>query len=248
MRLFDYLHALHRFWRYRLRTEREELAFMLSRDLKGGTVVDAGANRGSYSYWMHKAVGPQGNVVAFEPQPELTTYLQSLRSSFGLNRLTIVPAGLSSHPEQTQLVRPRNHWGGASLHIAQTESTDLVPITLTTLDDYFANSDLRPIRFLKADVQGHELELFLGGERILREDRPELLFEAYDYLIDEGLLVNFLEALGYDGFFYFEGQLTPINRLPELRPHLPRKARQVNYHNYYFLPLRTPQQQLSRAA
>lgn len=246
MRLFDRLHALHRFWRYRLRTERTELAFLLGRDLRGATVVDAGANRGSYSYWMHKAVGAQGNVVAFEPQPELTTYLQDLRASFGLNRLTIVPAGLSSRPEQTQLVRPRNHWGAASLHIAATDSTDNVPITLTTLDDYFANSELRPIRFMKCDVQGHELEVFLGGERILREDRPELLFEAYDSLIDEGRLFSFLERLGYDGFFHFEGQLTPVSRLAELRPKLPRRTA---FFNYIFLPQREPQpQQVSRAA
>ena len=246
MRLFDRLHALHRFWRYRLRTERDELRFLLSRDLRGGTVVDAGANRGSYSYWMHKAVGAQGNVVAFEPQPELTTYLQDLRNTFGLKRLTIVPAGLSSHREQTQLVRPRNHWGAASLHIAATDGTDIVPVTLTTLDDYFANSDLRPIRFIKCDVQAHELEVFRGGERVLREDRPELLFEAYDTLIDDGELVSFLEGLGYEGFFLFEGKLTPMSRLAELRPKLPRRAK---FFNYIFLPQRVPQQQqLSRAA
>lgn len=246
MRLFDRLHALHRFWRYRLRTERAELAFLLGRDLRGHTVVDVGANRGSYSYWMHKAVGSQGNVVAFEPQPELTTYLQDLRASFGLNRLTIVPAGLSSHPEQTQLIRPRHHWGAASLHIAADESTDIVPITLITLDHYFANSELRPIRFLKCDVQGHELEVFLGGERILREDRPELLFEAYDSLIDDGHLVKFLDGLGYEGFFLFEGKLTRLSRLIELRPKLPRRAK---FYNYVFLPQRAPQlAQLSRAA
>lgn len=246
MRLFDRLHALHRFWRYRLRTEREELAFLLSRKLQGHTVVDVGANRGSYSYWMHKAVGAQGNVVAFEPQPELTTYLQDLRATFGLNQLTIVPYGLSSHPEQTNLVRPKNHWGAASLHISPNEHTDIVPISLTTLDDYFANSSLRPIRFLKADAQGHELEIFRGGERVLREDKPDLLFEAYDHLVDGGELFPFLESLGYDGFFLFEGQLTPISRLAELRPRLPRK---VSFFNYIFLPRRNSQIQPSiRAA
>lgn len=150
MRLFDRLHALHRFWRYRLRTERSELAFLLGRDLRGHTVVDAGANRGAYSYWMHKAVGAQGNVVAFEPQPELTTYLCDLRASFGLNRLTIVPSGLSSQSRQTQLVRPRHHWGAASLHLAANESTELVPITLTTLDDYFSESPLHQSAFSNA--------------------------------------------------------------------------------------------------
>ena len=71
MRLFDRLHFLHRAWRYRLRAERDELAFVLSRDLRGATVLDIGANRGIYSYWMHRVVGATGQVIAFEPQPEL---------------------------------------------------------------------------------------------------------------------------------------------------------------------------------
>lgn len=245
MRLFDRLHVLHRVWRYRLRTERDELKFLLSRDLKGHTVVDVGANRGSYSYWMHKAVGAQGNVVAFEPQPELTTFLQDLRATFRLNQLTIVPCGLSSHPKHTNLIRPKNHWGAASLHITPNEHTDIVPIQLTTLDDYFSNSSLRPIRFLKADAQGHELEIFRGGKRVLREDKPDLLFEAYDSLIDGGELVPFLEDLGYDGFFLFEGQLAPISRLTELRPRLQRK---VSFLNYVFLPRRNSQIQPSTRA
>lgn len=240
MRLYDRLHALHRVWRYRLRTERDELKFLLGRDLQGHTVVDVGANRGSYSYWMHKAVGTQGHVVAFEPQPELNTYLQDLRATFKLNQLTIVPCGLSSHPEETNLVRPRNHWGAASLHMTPNEHTDIVPVKLTTLDDYFANSSVRPIRFMKVDAQGHELEIFRGGERVLREDKPDLLFEAYDYLIDGAELVPFLDSLGYDGFFLFEGQLTPISRLAEFRPRLPRK---VSFFNYIFLPRAKAQSQ-----
>ena len=91
MRLFERLHMLHRAWRYRLRSERNEIAFLLSQDLRGATVLDIGAHRGSYTYWMHRKVGPQGSVIAFEPQPELVEFLSDLKSSFRMDRLTIVP-------------------------------------------------------------------------------------------------------------------------------------------------------------
>ena len=95
MHIFERAHAYHPVWRYRLRTERQEIAYLLSRDLHGATVADVGANRGIYSYWMHKAVTPDGNVGAFEPQPELAAYLRDLKAALGLTRLTVVRARAS---------------------------------------------------------------------------------------------------------------------------------------------------------
>lgn len=51
---FVRLHFLRRAWRYRLRSEKAAVAFLMSRQLAGKTVVDIGANIGIYSYWMHK--------------------------------------------------------------------------------------------------------------------------------------------------------------------------------------------------
>jgi len=43
MHIFERAHAYHRVWRYRLRTERQEIAYLLSRNLRGATVADIGA-------------------------------------------------------------------------------------------------------------------------------------------------------------------------------------------------------------
>ena len=45
----------------------------------GDTAVDIGAWRGAYTYWMVKAVGPQGRVVCFEPQPAMISYLRKIK-------------------------------------------------------------------------------------------------------------------------------------------------------------------------
>jgi len=229
MHIFERAHAYHRMWRYRLRTERQEIAYLLSRDLRGATVADIGANRGVYSYWMHKAVGRDGNVVAFEPQPELAAYLRDLKTALGLSRLTVVETALSSSTGEGRLVRPRIHWGAGSLELEPGSGRDALTVATTTLDEYFLRSPLRPLRFIKADIQGHEHACFVGGERLLREDRPVVLCESEDYEL-EGVR-SYLTALDYEGFFFLRGQLVPIGELPRLRGSIP-----APYLNYVFLP------------
>jgi predicted methyltransferase len=49
----------------------------------GATVVDAGTYKGGYTFWMREEVGPQGQVFAFEPQPELADFVGRSRPSVG---------------------------------------------------------------------------------------------------------------------------------------------------------------------
>ena len=232
MRLGARLHFLHRAWRYRLRTERDELAFVLSRDLRGATVLDIGANRGIYSYWMHRAVGTTGLVVAFEPQPEIGAELEDLKKTLSLDRLTVVNAGLSSVRGEMTLVRPRNHWAAASFHLSsELADTDSLKIPVLTLDEYFdsVGQPIAPIRLIKCDVENHEEDVFLGGERLLRQYLPDLVFEQHDDCWKTGRLSSFLEGLGYAGSFFYQHQLVPTDRLAEIRSRIPKP-----YLNYVF--------------
>jgi FkbM family methyltransferase len=230
MLLIDRIAAVHRAWRYRLFAERDELRFLLQRDLEGQTAVDIGANRGVYSYWMHKKVGPRGHVVAFEPQSELVAYLHDYKRTFELDRLTIVGSALSCSSGEGQLVRPRDHWGRASLEMEPDANTDVLRVALMTLDEFFVHSPLRPLRFVKCDVEGHEFDVFRGGELVLREDQPDLLFEGEDLYVRDGNLFQYLEKLGYRGFFFRGGEMTPVSRYAELRARIPR-----SYLNYVFV-------------
>ena len=230
MNIIERLHAWHRAWRYRLRSEKEEVSFLLSRNLDGQTVVDIGANRGVYSYWMQKKVGPRGHIVAFEPQPELNEYLNDLKSTFRLKALTIAHAGLSSAPGQRRLIRPKTHWGGASFESEPKQDCDCLTVPVTTLDQYFLDSPMRPLRFIKCDVEGHEYDVFLGGRRVLQEDHPDLLFECHDSNAQSGKLFAYLNGLGYDGFFFANGALVPLSQYDRLRAAIPKP-----YLNYVFL-------------
>lgn len=228
MRFWDRLHAYHRFWRYRLRTERREIALMLSQDFGDSTVLDVGANRGAYSYWMHQSVGPRGNVVAFEPQPELSQYLAEVKKSFKLPQLTIANTALSDRPGTLSLVRPKTHWGGSSFHLDPSEpDCDVLEVPVTTLDQYVSNHDLPPVRFIKCDVQDHEAQVFRGATSTLLRDRPLLLIEQTEPCMQDGSLGEHLSELGYRGYFFYRDELVSVAALPKLRDQI--KAPFLNY-------------------
>ena len=198
--------------------ERDEISYLFKQRLNGSTVIDIGANRGAYSYWMHRRVGVDGRVVAFEPQPELVDYLEQLKSSMRLSRLTVVPAALSDAPGELQLVRPRSHWGGASFHLeVENDDHEVFSVPVMTLDEYASMNDLRNVSFIKCDVQDHEFQTLRGGATLLGTQKPTLLIEQLDQYFCEGSLPDFLMGLGYQGYFFYQRQLVGIEEWPQLR-------------------------------
>ena len=221
---FEKLRFLYRAWRFRLYADTYGTSFLLSRELEGKTAVDIGANRGVYSYWMHKKVGSQGFVIAFEPQPKLVAYLEQARNSLRLTQLEIANIALSSVIGEKELLRPKHHWGGASMEWRPNGQLDSLKVAVTTLDSYFQNHDARPIRFIKCDVEGHEYDVFQGGKQILQEDRPDLLFECGYAQDPECNVFSYLSSLEYDDFCFYKQGFAPVSKYNVLRNSMHKRA------------------------
>lgn len=200
---YDKLHMLHRCWRLRFKSEVASIQYVREADLDGVTVLDIGANKGVFSIYMSRAAGPNGKLVSFEAQPELGAHLCAVKKSFSLDNMTLVNKGLSSSTGVLTMRRSEAGSGMASFHKAPAEGLDEIDIPVIKLDDYVAGHELGPVRFIKCDVEGHELQVFQGGSELLRRDLPTLLFEGHDTEVESGELFKFLIELGYDGFFYF---------------------------------------------
>ena len=206
MNIIERVHTLHRAWRYRLREEKESVTYLLQQKIDGATVLDIGANKGIYTYWMSKKVGKTGKVYAFEPQPELGDFLNDLCASFRLTNVEIVNQGLSDRPGDFTMFRNKVGAGGATLeskflHKSNSDSLQKVEVTVTTLDDFFQSRSVDRLDFIKCDVEGHELSVFKGGKNTLSKHKPTLLFECHHKDAQEKSLFAFLEELGYRGFF-----------------------------------------------
>ena len=84
-----------------------EIACLRKSLKKGDVAVDIGANKGQYTFWMLRSVGPTGKVIAFEPQPTLARYLEDMKASMSYPHLTVENCGLSREPARLTLTIPQ---------------------------------------------------------------------------------------------------------------------------------------------
>jgi FkbM family methyltransferase len=197
----------------RLRDQPAEFS-AIRRHLRPGDIAcDVGANKGSFIYWLSRWVG-DGRVVAFEPQPDLARALENICRGLGLHNVTVEAKAVYSHSGRQDLFLPEGHQPGASLHRAalEAESFTTLSVPLVSLDDYFGAND--KVALLKIDVEGAELGVFRGAERILRQHAPLLVFECENRHLAPGTVqdvFSYLGGLGYEGSFILRNRLFPIS-------------------------------------
>lgn len=209
---------IYRAWRYRLKVEKPEIRCLLQRIGSGDTVIDIGAHKGAYTYWMRHAVGAGGRVFAFEPQPTLAHRLQALVAARKFDNVTVENLGLSSGTGTLMLKLPHADGSPSASfeNTAHTASDSLeISVRVTTLDEYFSvgpGNTNAPVALIKCDAEGHELAVFRGGERLLGEHGPDLLFECEarhrDGPVDA--VFDYLASLGYEGRMLARNGEAPI--------------------------------------
>jgi FkbM family methyltransferase len=211
MQIPESLKLFYRAWKYRLQEDRAEIAFLRRRVTRGMTVFDIGAHKGGYTYWMARAAGRSGTVVAFEPQEAGAALLGSLfNGAVRVERLAVADReGTARFFIQPQ---PYSVSFEASI-VDKYENATAVEVHLTTIDSYCRSHHLAP-HFIKIDVEGFEWEVLTGGSEVLAACRPLLLIEIEERHI--GLarmneLFSFLEARGYEGFFFDGGKRSPLS-------------------------------------
>jgi len=109
----------------------------------------------------------------------------------------------------------------ASLEITTDCLRPPVEVRTWRLDDYLQQTDwLSGVSLIKCDVEHHELAVFRGAENMLRRQRPILLFESANLRTGGEIcrpVFQFLQSLGYEGFFFQEDVLLPISEYDSQR-------------------------------
>lgn len=230
----------YRAWRYRWRVEPAEVAFVRGHLTRGATAVDVGAHKGAFTYWMRRAVGAPGRVAAFEPQVALAERLRDVVADLGWTNVVVEAAAVSDRSGARDLHVPGGGAPspGATLEegvVAPGDATARVPVV--RLDDWADGHDLREVSLVKCDVEGHELAVFRGAERLLRRDRPALLFECevrhhVERRIDH--VLRHVEGLGYRGWLLWGDRRIPVEDFDPALHQDP--TRRPHGNNFAFLP------------
>jgi FkbM family methyltransferase len=198
----------------RFRDQRAEFAVIRQHLRPGDIACDIGANKGSFILWLSRWCR-HGQVVAFEPQPEFARRLASVCDAIGLDNVRVEAKAAYSHSGHQDLFVPAGHSPGASLtHVAaEAENFTTLSVPVVALDDYFSASD--KVALLKIDVEGAELGVLKGAERILRQHAPLLVFECENRHLAPGRVedvFSWLEAIGYQGSFISHDRVLPISK------------------------------------
>jgi FkbM family methyltransferase len=163
--------------------EENERRFV-ERFLKPGMVVlDAGAHHGFYTLLAARRVGSRGRVVAFEPSARER---RRLRINLVLNvsrNVRVEPLALGAHNGRGAFFVVSGIDDGCNsmrppvVDDPYTRTT----VRVVTLDAYLAEHRIGPVDFVKIDVEGGELALLRGAERLLASpSRPVLMCELVD--------------------------------------------------------------------
>ena len=165
---------------------------VLESTLRSGDVAfDIGSNLGYFTLLMARVVGPEGRVVAFEPDPEMFSALgrNLARNNEETDRVAAIPNAVGAAKGKVRFARG---WRATRGRIVP-EGGDL-EVEVTTIDDVAQRFGLPGL--VKIDVEGAELEVLRGASTVLEEARPRLVVEIHSPELERAC-GQLLDEFGY---------------------------------------------------
>jgi FkbM family methyltransferase len=178
---------------------------------RGDTVWDIGANMGLFSFAAAVAAGPEGRVLAVEPDTDL---VRLLRHSAAVNRdhapVEVLPAAVCDELSVARFHiarrnRATSHLDGFGTAMAGgVRATELVPtVTLDWLAVRFPAPDV-----IKIDVEEAEMTVLTGGSRVL-DRSPAIICE-----VAASNAAPVWELLNARGYTVYDGDRPRRERVP----------------------------------
>lgn len=173
---------------------------------EGDTAVDVGANGADWTYWLHRAVGRNGQVFAFEADPYYALATEFAIKCLWVKGVKLFPFGLSDSADEVPLrVIDSDGLRLAGLSYIDRNSSrrgsGVRMIRLRTLDSLTGEYPaLLKSRLIKCDVEGYELFVFRGSAKVLEQARPFIILETGNFEMQgysAGKLHDFFTARNY---------------------------------------------------
>ena len=169
--------------------------------------VDVGANHGIFSLTFC-ALCSDGRAVAIDPSPIAFEILQRNRKLNSFSQLQARKVACGAAPGE---VRMKPNWHHLQAMRDEENDVDAVAVPMLSLDQICEEENIVP-ELLKIDVEGFELPVLQGGERVLQS--AKLLFlEVHPLAIDElrlsrPAIFDLLTGSGWSGYTLKDGRLT----------------------------------------
>ena len=177
--------------------------------------LDVGAAHASYAWILHRKAN---RVFAFEPGKDHGDYLEKV---FRGTDIQLIRAAVGERAANVKMYTPGKD--AHALHsatlssnnpVAETEGTIVREVKQIALDDIISQYGLegRRIDFIKVDIEGYELNAFLGARRILATHTPLVFCEIEKrHNSDYGKVFELFKSLGYTTYAFIENAFVPFD-------------------------------------
>lgn len=162
----------------------------------GAAVADIGANVGFFTLLASRLVGDTGSVSAIEAAPGS---VEALRANLQLNaadNVDVLAVAVADHCGRAAFLRvSEESWSHLADRGRHPGTVDEVEVDVQTLDALHAAGRIPAPDVVKIDVEGSEIAVLDGMQRVLAECRPALIIELHG---TNGEVVRRLDGAGYE--------------------------------------------------
>jgi len=134
----------------------------------GDTFVDVGANVGFFTLIASARVGPEGRVLAFEPNPNLAKKLRITLDRNNIHNVTLLSQAVSDQAGVAQLYFAPFEQGIENASLLTFGHENGRQVEVTTLDKALTENNLERVDLLKLDVEGLEGNVLRGCREHIR--------------------------------------------------------------------------------
>ena len=183
------------------------------------TILDVGAHSGQFSK-LFSRMAPKGQVLSFEPGSYARSILSLITRLHGLRNVEVHPYAVGSEPGTFQFNVPIKESGslGFGLSFVGDPSGFHHPVVsemveIKRLDDALRAPDgtLRKVDFIKADIEGYELEMLKGASELLALHHPVVFIEVCNERLERAggsnqEMCDLMEGLAYEALIAETGE------------------------------------------
>jgi len=154
----------------------------------GDVVFDLGGYHGLYSIFASSVVGPNGKIYCFEPDKDNLEILNKNIKDNNLKNIIVEPFAISNKTGETQFFKRGHGSRIVSSDFKTNTKNAIITIRTIRLSDYIRNNKIQKIDFIKADIEGAEIEFVEDYlKNILPLDiKPRMAIASYHYRKDLG--------------------------------------------------------------
>lgn len=182
--------------------------FFKHKPQRGDTVIDAGAYVGHMTVFLAKIVGPEGSVIAFEPDP---INYEKLIENIKLNKLNnVTPVNKALWNETGKMSLQLSGLGSKIVENGEL-TDDIIDVSTVRADEILESLDVEAIQYVKMDVEGAEEKALEGFGKYL--DSPNLKLAIATYHVVNGETTskdveNLFKSRGFETATEFDKHLS----------------------------------------